>query len=525
MMDAEQSQLELERRMFHLKTLYEVSQLIGSLRDTLQIMKNLLMMVVGTFGALKGVALLVDTQQWKVTAAAQRSIGEAALQALLQAIEAGYFAELKGIADIQTLHAGEMLQRSEKKFFHMLAAAEIQLWIPFAVHENVKGGIGLGAKMLGEPYTLDDQELLSTLGNQLTVALDNALAYMEIHQLNVGLEAKVQERTAELKTANEQLDLHNRFIRDTFGRYVSDEVVTRLLESPTGLELGGEKRQVTVLMSDLRGFTPLAERLAPEQVVGIINRYLGAMVDVILRYGGTINEFIGDAILVLFGAPVRRQDDARQAVACAVAMQLAMEAVNDENRQVGLPEVEMGIGVHTGEVVVGNIGSHKRMKYGVVGRHVNLTSRIESYTVGGQILISESTQHAVGPILRVAGHMQVEPKGVEQPLTLYDVRGIGGSYDVFLPVEGKHSGDSMHTGRLVRLSVKGGEMLAEMPIAPWRNLKIQLIDRDGRVIPSDLYAKVMDGPPQGLSGCYVRFTSVPPGVAAFLRQVLGVSAA
>ena len=177
--------------------------------------------------------------------------------------------------------------------------------------------------------------------------------------------------------------------------------MTSLLASPEKLQLGGEKRQVTILMSDLRGFTSVAERLAPEQVVTIINRYLGTMVDVILQYQGTINEFIGDAILVLFGAPICLEDHAQRAVACAMAMQLAMASVNAQNRDEGLPEVEMGIGMHTGEVVVGNIGSHKRTKYGVVGSPVNLTSRIESYTIGGQVLISETTRQNVGPIPRL----------------------------------------------------------------------------------------------------------------------------
>jgi adenylate cyclase len=119
------------------------------------------------------------------------------------------------------------------------------------------------------------------------------------------------------------------------------------------------------------------------------------MVDVILQYEGTINEFIGDAILVIFGAPLWWPDHAQRAIACAVAMQLAMVSVNAQNQRDGLPEVEMGIGVNTGEVVVGNLGSHKRTKYGIVGTPVNLTARIESYTVGGQILISESTMYEV----------------------------------------------------------------------------------------------------------------------------------
>jgi len=157
-----------------------------------------------------------------------------------------------------------------------------------------------------------------------------------------------------------QLELRNRFIRETFGRYLTDEVVTSLLDSPEGLQLGGEKRRVTMLISDLRGFTSLSGRLAPEQVMAMLNRYLGTMVEIIMQYQGTIDEIIGDAMLVIFGAPIWRQDDAHRAVACAVAMQLAMAAVNAENRRAGLPDVDMGIGVHTGEVVVGNIGSHKR---------------------------------------------------------------------------------------------------------------------------------------------------------------------
>ena len=183
-----------------------------------------------------------------------------------------------------------------------------------------------------------------------------------------------------LEDMAKQLQLHNRFIRKTFGRYLTDDIVKSLLESPEGLKLGGERRKVTLVMTDLRGFTSMSGRLAPEQVVTMLNRYLGTMVEVIQRYQGTIDEFIGDAIFLLFGAPMQRQDDVERAVACAMAMQLAMHGFNAQNRAQGLPEVEMGIGIHTGEVVVGNIGSDKRTKYGVVGSHVNLTAPASSPT-------------------------------------------------------------------------------------------------------------------------------------------------
>ncbi len=241
------------------------------------------------------------------------------------------------------------------------------------------------------------------------------------------------EQQRKLNQLNRALQTRNRFIRETFGRYLSSEIVESLLETPTGLKLGGEKRILTILMADLRGFTSMSERLPPQDVVSIINFYLETMTEVIFRYKGTIDEFIGDAILAIFGAPIQREDDALRAVACAVEMQRAMASVNEHCRQAGFPEIAMGIGINTGEVVVGNIGGKQRTKYGVVGLNVNLTSRIESYTVGKQILISETTLEACGPILRIDSRAEVMPKGVSRPILIYEVGGIAGDYDLYLP--------------------------------------------------------------------------------------------
>ena len=192
------------------------------------------------------------------------------------------------------------------------------------------------------------------------------------------------EQQRQLQKLNTALELRNRFIRQTFGSYLSDEIVDTILQKG-GLKIAGEKRLATILMADLRGFTSISERLPAEDVVAMINIYLETMTEIIQKYQGTIDEFIGDGILAIFGAPILRPDDPRRAVACAVEMQLAMTAVNERNRHSGYPEVALGIGLNTGEVVMGNIGSKKRIKYAVVGRAVNLTARIESYTVGGQI--------------------------------------------------------------------------------------------------------------------------------------------
>lgn len=333
-------------------------------------------------------------------------------------------------------------------------------------------------------------------------------------------------------------------VRETFGLYLTDEVVTAVLESSNGLQVEGEKRKVTMMMTDVRGFTSLSERLAPERVVTMLNCYLAAMVQIIQQYQGTIDEIIGDAIFVLFGAPIWKEDDAERAVACAVAMQLAIASVNERNRQDELPDLEMGIGIHTGEVVVGNIGSAKRMKYGVVGKHVNLTSRIESYTTGGQILISETTRQEVGPILRIGKQNQVEAKGIEHPVTVFEVLGIGGRHKLFLPemaealvplaeecpfryaiVEGAHLAAEMYKGGFTKLSAKQAEARLEHPVPALTNLKMHLIDADGREIAGALYGKVVESVPGGSMGLSIRFTSMSPEVATFFRGLLGKSRA
>lgn len=168
------------------------------------------------------------------------------------------------------------------------------------------------------------------------------------------------------------------------------------------------------------------------EVVKILNFYLEYMADAIAKERGTIDEFMGDGILVLFGAPISRVDDAEGAVACAVAMQQAMIPVNKQMKEWKLRPLEMGIGINTAEVVVGNIGSEKRTKYGIVGSQVNLTYPIESYTTGGQVLISEETFKDAGDIVVIDEQKKVQPKGVKEPICIYDVDGLGGGYDLYL---------------------------------------------------------------------------------------------
>ena len=327
------------------------------------------------------------------------------------------------------------------------------------------------------------------------------------------------------------------FLKKMFGRYLSTEVMKSLLEDPTAMELGGERRKVTIMMTDLRGFTAQSERLEPEQVVQMLNAYFEVMVDVVLKYNGTINEIVGDALLVIFGAPQEMPNRAQHAVACSIEMQNTIKQVNERNRKQGLPELEMGIGLNDAEVIVGNIGSSKRSKYAVVGSGVNMTSRIESYTVGGQILISESVRKEAGEILRIDGQRDVVPKGAEAPIRIYEVGGIAGRYNLtleeedpdrmvllkkilfqYMVIEGKHVGKVGLGGSIVRLSKKGAEITTDESVELMSNLKMRLKEVDEVLATKDFYGKVIERSGEKHQYLYVvRFTSVPPEISAYFQ--------
>jgi adenylate cyclase len=230
------------------------------------------------------------------------------------------------------------------------------------------------------------------------------------------------------------LEIQNRHVRSQFDRFVSKAVAGELLDKSQTSQAASELRTVTVLMSDLRGFSLLGQDNPPDLIVRLLNNYLEEMFHVIEEYGGTIDEVLGDAILVLFGAPLVRADHAEAAVACALAMQIAMEKVNQTNAQQGLPALEMGIGLCTGDVIAGTIGSRQRAKYGVVGSAVNLAARIESLSVGGEVLASESTVRATDVELRIDADHSVAVKGSQELLRVLAIGAIQGPHNLALPL-------------------------------------------------------------------------------------------
>ncbi|WP_437627780.1 response regulator [Sorangium sp. So ce1151] len=335
-----------------------------------------------------------------------------------------------------------------------------------------------------------------------------------------------------------ELSIKSEFIRKTFGRYLSDEVVSRLLSSPEAQLLGGEEREVTIMMTDLRSFTTMTENMPPEVVMRLLNGYLGEMARIIIARGGTIIEFIGDAILALFGAPFATGDDARRAVACALEMQIAMDAVNDRNSAEGLPTLQMGIALNTGPVVVGNIGSEARTKYGVVGAQVNLTSRIESCTVGRQILIADTTRRAAGAGLLLGQSHALAVKGFSTRVLVHDVMGLDNPERLYLPerrveilplssplpvvcarLAGKRVEGEPQSAFILGLSPFGAVLRLHPRPAPFTNLQIHPSVLLAEQLGGELHAKVIELDPRADDVVRIHFTSSPPGLAALVQEL------
>jgi len=366
------------------------------------------------------------------------------------------------------------------------------------------------------------------------VSNNELMARLKTHLHIANLSKSLRAANERVEKQKRKLEIRNSFIKKTFGRYLSDEIVESILETPQGLKLGGEKKEVTILMSDLRGFTSIGERLQAEDVLWVLNNYLRKMTDIIFKHQGTIDEIIGDAILVIFGAPFTKPDDACRAIACALEMQLSMNEVNIHNQQMGCPELSMGIGINTGEVIVGNIGSARRAKYGVIGSNVNLTSRIESYTLGGQILISEQTLKSCQQKLRIDRQMEVMPKGLKEPITIYEIGGICGDFNIFLPckrdiafemldkpydiqfsvIESKDAGNTHCSGKIIGTDNNSQLIASSMIPKPLSNLKIIVFDHHGETITREIYAKVDDGSIPVAPGTFVvHLTYMPSDIS------------
>jgi len=213
------------------------------------------------------------------------------------------------------------------------------------------------------------------------------------------------------------------FIKDTFERYMSKQLAEKLLDKDgmAKLELGGEHRHVTVLFTDIRGFTAMAEDLDPKGVISFLNEYFSMLVGVVFENDGWIDKFIGDAIMVIYGLPVKYEDDAVRAVRTGLAMKQAMRSFNDRRIKSGREPIHMGIGINSGIVVAGNVGSTERMNYTVIGDTVNVAARLVQLSHEEDVVISEHTYELVKDHFIVEERQKVMLKGKNEPQQVYEV--------------------------------------------------------------------------------------------------------
>src|SRR5437762_3759829 len=241
----------------------------------------------------------------------------------------------------------------------------------------------------------DDLELISAVAAQTAIAVENVRAH---------------ERLAKEEVA-----------RANYSRFLPEYVVKQMLENPNSFKLGGVTQTITILFADIRGLTLISEHAQPEKIVQLLNRYFSAMTDIIFAHGGTLDKYLGDGMMALFGAPTVTPKDAANAMSAAVAMQRRMLSINDELHKEGFPEIGVGIGLHTGEVIVGYIGSERRSEYTAIGDSVNTASRLESNAKAGEILVSEVTAKAAQSRYQLVPRDPIAVKNREQPVPLFEI--------------------------------------------------------------------------------------------------------
>ena len=286
-----------------------------------------------------------------------------------------------------------------------------------------------------------------------------------------------------------------RFIKNAFKYYLSPPVIDELLRSPERLKLGGERKELTVFFSDVAGFTSLSEKLAPEELSLMLSRYLTRMTDIILAHQGTLDKYEGDAIMAFWGAPLAQPDHARRACLAALECQAALRSLKDEFRECGWPPLDARIGINSGDMVVGNMGSRERFDYTVLGDEVNLGSRLEGANkeYGTHIMISERTYHLVKDGLETRELDMLRVKGKQTPVRVYEVLAKRGEL-------------TEETTRAMQLFAEGLSLYRERR---WREA-IEVFKKLPQDPASAVFlrrcAELLQSPPQEWDGVYVMRT-------------------
>lgn len=388
---------EYERSQERLNTLYEVGKVINLILEPDELLNTIIDLALKVMNADSGFIMLYDEQRQLIPKISRR----------IQTDELKSGSTTFSTTIARTVaESGESILTSdaEKDARFQDGASIITHHIRSVICSPLKnkdqvviGVLYVGSNVTSNVFSKSDVELLEAFSNHAAIAIENAKLYEE------------KRRKEHLKSALE--------------RYVSKQIAEMIMSKDVSgdIRFAPEKKEVTILFSDIRGFTPLSEALSPEEIVDILNRYFSRMIQIIFKYNGTLDKFLGDSIMALFGAPTASGEDAVSAIRTAIEMQQTLKAFNEEQRSLGKPEIEVGIGIATGPVVVGNIGSDQRMEYTAIGDRVNLSSRLQGKAGGHQILVCSRTYEKAKNHIQAKKLEPIMVKGKSMPIEVYEI--------------------------------------------------------------------------------------------------------
>ncbi len=399
----QQDLLEMEKIKEIASTLCEVGKIINFVFD-LNVLLNLLMdLAIRILQARRGFIMLLDRETNTLKVKVARNMGgvldPTSTHDISQSIAWQSF-ETGSPVNTGDATKDDRFKAQESVISYAIGSV---VCVPLISRENEKlGVIYLDNPVAQRKFDREDVDFMISFANQAAIAIENAQLYTKV---------KEEEK-----------------IRDRLQRFFSPSVVAKIMSDESTISLGGENRTATILFSDIRGFTSLAERMNTVTSVEILNDFLSAMSEEVFTQEGTLDKYIGDCVMAIFGAPVTHADDALRAIKAAVGMKKRVHELREQWRdklEVSMREIfEIGIGIHTGEVIAGNVGNIKRMEYTVVGTAVNLASRLESIAKPGQILISRSTYACTKEFIEATKLPPVELKNMSRPVEIYEVMGL-----------------------------------------------------------------------------------------------------
>jgi class 3 adenylate cyclase/DNA-binding response OmpR family regulator len=376
-----QTNRQLELRVRDLNALHGIGRSVTALLDHEGLLTRVVEAALYITGAEEGVLFLIDEakRQLREQVVLHRGNGHGQYTA---GAKAQQFAR-QAIRSVQPV------------------SAAATIYVPLVVGAKVLGALGVNNTATARYFSDHDKQMLQAIGDYAAIAIQNARLFRE-------LEASKDREKQQL--------------RNLFEHYVSPRVVERLISSPQTAALGGVRQSVTVLFADIRGFSPFVERTQPEVLMQVINRYMAAAATAVLTQDGTLDKFMGDAVMAIFNAPLPQPDHALRAVNAALCIQQSVAEVHRE-----LPEplrLQFGVGISSGEAVVGNIGAAQLMNYTAIGDCVNLAKRLQETAHGGQILLDTRTYDLVRSFAQTTPLGVVEFKGRATPEAVFDLVGL-----------------------------------------------------------------------------------------------------